>query len=249
LPRVEFFEGPPRKYLVDGVETPSVTQVLGVLDKSGPLMWWAWQLGIQDFCELAAEDGELPDISDWRNVEAWLKAAKRTPNHRRDKAADRGKDVHDALEAYMRDGIVPALADFPESQHGYVQALAKWLFEYQPEFVKAEVVVGSRIYGYAGRYDLLCRLSDDFGGQLLRVDLKTGKRIYDNAFIQLAAYEEAAIECGEEPSDDQYVLRVGPDGEYQFTKSCATFEDFRCVLACYQALQRVKAARKQKVVA
>lgn len=248
MPEVTYQEGPPRKYHVDGAEVPSVTTVLGCLDKPA-LPWWGMTIGVAGTLELIQRGAISPGYISTDSTVSLLTQHKLTVNHQRDKAASRGKDVHDALEAYMREGIVPALADFPESQHGYVQALAKWLFEYRPEFVKAEVVVGSAQYGYAGRYDLLCRLPDDFGGELLRVDLKTGKRIYDNAFIQLAAYEEAAIEMGEDPSDDQYVLRVGPNGSYEFVKSCARFEDFRCVLACYQALQRVKQARKAKVIA
>lgn len=248
MPEVVFHEGPPRKYLVDGVEVPSVTQVLGCLDKPA-LTWWGMKVGVAGTLELVQRGILNAGVVSPEQAVEQLTAHKLTTNHQRNRAADRGKGVHDALEAYMRDGIVPALADFDPSQHGYVQALAKWLWEVKPEFVKAEVVVGSATYGYAGRYDLLCTLPDEFGGELARCDLKTGKRVYDTAFLQLAAYEEAAIECGEEPSDAQYVIRVGPDGSYEFKRSRVRFEDFRCVLACYQALQRVKAAQKEKVAA
>lgn len=241
MPEVVYQEGPPRLYTVDGVVVPSVTQVLGCLDKPA-LPWWGMTIGVEGVCTLAQNGVDL-DWADPKSIVSELTAHKITVNHQRDKAASRGKDVHDALEAYMTDGVVPSLAAFPESERGYVQALAKWLWEIKPEFVRAEVIVGSARYGYAGRYDLLCRIGDD---ELVRCDLKTGRKIYEPAHLQLAAYEEAAIECGEDPSDAQYILRVGADANYEFVRSRATFEDFRAVLECYQALRRVKA---KKVVA
>ena len=245
-PSVEFHEGPPRKYLVDGVEVPSVTTVLGCLEKPA-LPWWGMKTGVQGVCELARR-GRLTSVLDWADnpdeVVSALTAHKLTVNHKRDRAATRGTNVHDALEAYADLGTIPRLDAFPESEQGYVRGLAKWLYEARPEFLKTEVIVGSARFGYAGRYDLLCRLPDDFGGELVRVDLKTSGRVYESMFLQLAAYEEAAVECGEDPSDAQYVLRVGADGTYEFVRSCATFQDFADVLRCYQALQRVKAASK-----
>ena len=59
-------------YLVDGTRVPSVTTVLGRFKESGPLIHWAWGLGIQG--------------KDYREE--------------RDKAADAGTLAHAAVAAW-----------------------------------------------------------------------------------------------------------------------------------------------------
>lgn len=244
-PVVEFQAEPRRRYLVDGEPVPSVTQILGVLDKPA-LVWWAMRVGVEGACELQ-ESGSLPADPDLA-VKA-LTARKLTVNHVKTKAATRGTSLHDALEAYMRDGSVPMPAGFPEEDRGYVRALARAMLDLRPEPLRTEVIVGSAEHGYGGRYDLLCEMGD----RTLRVDLKTGKRVYETAHLQLAAYELAAVEMGEEPTDEQAVLRLGEDGEYEFVVSRAAPADFLAVKAAFDAVQglkrEIREAAKAKVAA
>ena len=57
-PVVEFQAEPRRRYLVNGQPVPSVTQILGVLDKPA-LVWWAMRVGVEGACQLQ-ESGSLP---------------------------------------------------------------------------------------------------------------------------------------------------------------------------------------------
>lgn len=246
VPTVEFQAEPRRRYLVNGQPVPSVTQILGVLDKPA-LVWWGMRVGVEGACRLQ-DAGELPADPD-KAVKA-LTAKKLTVNHVKTRAATRGTSLHDALEAYMRDGTVPMPAGFPEADRGYVRALAKAMLDLNPVPLAMEVVVGSAAHGFGGRYDLLCEL----GGNQVRLDLKTGKRVYETAHLQLAAYELAALEMGETRSDYQAILRLGEDGAFEFTVGRADPAEFLAVKAAYDAVTRVKrevreAAKKAKAAA
>ena len=237
---VEFTEGPPRKYTVNGEVCPSVTQILGVLNKAA-LPWWGMTVGVQGVCELARAGEDL----DWRDPEGivgLLTATKRTVNHVRDSAATRGKSVHDALEEYATTGATPKPSQFPVEDRGFVQALAKALMELDPQCEQTEVMVGSVEHGFAGRYDLRCTIN----GQPVRLDLKTGKRVYDEALLQLAAYELAAVEMGEEPAERLVVLRLDQGGDFEAVDSHATGDMFLGVKAAYDALAELKAERPRK---
>lgn len=252
-------------------EIPSVTTVLGVLDKSGPLVWWAQRVGIEGVIELnkrnilVAADFEpeqwgKPDAWDAQGIVDVLVREKLSTNHVRDRAGDRGQAVHDALENWARYGHRPDPSIYPEEQEGYVRGLLAFLDDVpsaEPE--GAEVLVASAKYGYAGRYDLRLRTSEEHEvvvhrtatkvhkrklapGRLL-ADLKTSKAIYASHARQLEAYEEASIESGYEPTDGRGILLVAPDGTYQFKRSWATFEDFRVVLDVWNSEQEMKARK------
>lgn len=243
-PPVIVFEEPPefpkRRYLLDGEVVPSVTQILGVLAKPA-LPWWGMTVGVDGLLHLKAQGVEIP----WDDPEGACKLLtehKLTVNHVKDAAATRGKSVHDALEAFATEGTVPRPSTFPAEDRGFVQALARALMELAPECEATEVMVGSSEHGFAGRYDLRCRVD----GVLARLDLKTGKRVYDEALLQLAAYELAAVEMGEEPSDRLLVLRLGVDGEFEVVESHATPDMFLGIKRAYDALQALKDSRPRK---
>jgi hypothetical protein len=158
----------------DWVECPSVTTVLGCLDKPG-LPWWGMKVGIEGVLELVkgghvrsrelVAGGREPVVAaGWRyipatqeNVVPLLTENKLTVNHVRDKAGDRGQAVHDAFETWAKTGHLPDPTIYPESETGYVAGLVAFLIDVDPEPLEAEVMVGSVEHGFAGRYDIrLC---------------------------------------------------------------------------------------------
>src|SRR5581483_497187 len=275
---VEYQAQPKRLYRVNGVEVPSVTTVLGVLDKPA-LPWWGMKIGVQGVLELWNQ-GEIDSAIDWveratvaslvitsepvkpatlENVVDLLTKNKLTVNHVRDKAGDRGLAVHDVFEqwaaGYPNDLPIVWEEDLGD-QKGYLDGLEKFIKAANPEPLAAEVMVGSVLHGFAGRYDIRLRLHEPMevvvkalkkpktetipAGTYL-FDLKTSSGVYPNThFRQLEAYEEASVECGYEPTDARYVIHVKSDGTYQFVKSTADFEDFLAVLEVYQSNQRLK---------
>lgn len=163
-------------------EVPSVTSVLGVLDKPG-LPWWGMKVGVEGVLELHSQGalrsvavtdgaqfhnvlGALGDdggfvVAGVEQVVSLLTANKITVNHQRDKAGARGTAVHDAFELWAADGTIPDPEMFPDEQRGYVVGLNAFLADAQPEPVEAEVMVGSVAHGFAGRYDVRLRITKE----------------------------------------------------------------------------------------
>lgn len=271
-------------------EVPSVTTVLDVLNKSA-LPWWGQRVGVDGVLTLFA-DGHLQAamteggvrlacagpavvqnsigdplasvlvVADVPRVEELLKQHKLTVNHVRDAAGDRGQNVHDAFEAWAKEGTMPNPDLFPASEQGYVAGLRKFIEESGAVAVANEVMVGSCKWGYAGRYDVDIEYPEDVEivvhhtpvrgekRELLKAgvytdDLKTSKGIYDSHFKQLAAYTEARIECGYAPTSGQGVIHVDANGNYKRVPSPATFAHFKTTLREWQAQQDLEKRRKE----
>jgi hypothetical protein len=271
-------------YPTDWRDVPSVTSVLGILDKSGALSWWSQGIAtgaIIDFFnegvlvegqtgdakgklavpELAEENESWPTATA-ENVVPLLTKYRKSINHVTNKAADRGTNVHGALESWAIDQDYRANPDlYEEHEQGYIVGLNKFLDDLGEHGrgevfdVEAEVMVGSLENGFAGRYDLRLiipssremvvktypkradkRETVDAGSYLL--DLKTSKDCYPSHSLQLAAYEQASIECGYGSTHYRAVIRVTADGKYEFRRANAEFDDFKAVLTAYTAMQR-----------
>lgn len=202
-------------------------------------------------------------VSDDRIIEL-LTQYKLTVNHVRDAAGERGVTVHDALEKWAMGGVIN-LDDYEGEEQGYVRGLLAFLEDSEIEPLACEVMVGSDEYGYAGRFDLRCASTNlmptravvtklfpvkapkmdalPVGEGIL--DLKTSKGVYGSHFLQLEAYEHASKECGYAPTDWRAVLRVTPDGKYEFRQvKDVNINDFLSVLQTYKAVARAEKAVK-----
>lgn len=236
---VNYDEEGRKEHKVNGEKVPSVTQILKVLDKSGPLMWWSWRLGLQSIAARVERGETLP--GNWEILESELKRDKETPNHARNKSAARGTGVHDAAELWALEQTVPNPNDFPEEERGYVQALALWITEQKPEYIETEIPVGSAEHGFIGKFDFRAKVD----GKVVIGDYKTSKGIYVEHFLQLAAYELASVEMGNEPTEGQLVVRLGADGTYEQAFSRATGQQFLAVKSAYDAYKEANEGLKE----
>lgn len=152
-------------------EVPSVTSVLGVLDKPA-LVWWGMKVGIEGVRTLAAQalgieghnglGASHEEIGRWlvdhdiAGHVAQLTENKLTVNHQKDSAAKRGVNVHSAFERWAEDqSYRPVVDSYPETEQGYIRGLNAFLDDLgEVEDVESEVMVGSISHGFAGRYDL-----------------------------------------------------------------------------------------------
>jgi hypothetical protein len=269
----------PRPYMGmhDWRVVPSVTTVLETLQKGG-LSWWGQEVGVEGVLELyrrgfihafssldstlAINPSEGYQAATVDGVVDLLKKQKLTINHTLGKAAKRGTAVHDALEVWAKTGSLPHVSTFPPEEQGYVQGLLFFLADVSSaEPVASEVMVGSLANGFAGRYDIRFKTTEEHAVVVHRTpvkgpqyavlkpglylgDLKTKKDIfkpiYESYQLQVAGYEGASIECGYELTDAQGVLYVAPDGTYKFMRSKAVFQDFLNVLPVYHSLEGLK---------
>jgi hypothetical protein len=175
---------------------PSVTTILRVVDKSGPLIGWARRevaacavRNLDVLVAMRAEGGPNAAVT-------WLKTI---PDYARDKAADRGTQVHLLAEQIVRGGE----PEVPEELAGHVASYRRFLREWSPRFVAVEQMVCSLTHGYAGTFDAIA----DIAGERWLLDLKSGNGIYPEAALQLAAYGAA-----------QFIGRPGDPRRYRLPR-------------------------------
>jgi hypothetical protein len=239
---------------------PSVTTILDdILPKDG-LPRWAEAHGIRGAIT-AVRQGLVSDAVVADDVVDIVRKARLGADAAKDDAADRGLNVHDFLETYMRTGTPPALRGAPVAHRGFITGLTNFLLDYDPEPVAVEQLVVDPAGGYAGRLDLRARIPRICAG-LTTTDLKTqvNAAIYPGAHFQVGMYERAARACGDEPADRLLVVVVSEDGQYRVmpadhpTHIVDAALLFRRLLkpidsACETANRRERDARREAIAA
>lgn len=171
----------------------SVTEILKVIDKSALRYWF----GEQVFLAMVKD----PTLS--------KEVALRAPYEVSTSARSRGTTVHSIIESYKH---TKEQLDVVEEFRGYAQAFYKFIEEYKPDILEHERTIFSPTHRYGGTLDVLMRLGQ---GKPIVVDIKTGKDIYGEAFLQTAAYHEALKEEGYDLNGTA-VLLLQEDGAYKF---------------------------------
>lgn len=161
---------------------PSVTTVIRVLDKSGPLVGWAKRetarcavRNLDMLLRMREAGGDAAAVN-------WLKAI---PDYQRDSAADIGSRVHRLAEQLAR-GVEPEATD---AEAPFVAAYRGFLDAYRPRFLAVEEMVASLRYGYGGTLDAIAVID----GEVWMLDVKTGTGVYAETGLQLAAYAGASF--------------------------------------------------------
>ena len=210
---------------VSGKRVPSVTTVMGM--KAKPLLVpWAAKMS----AEFAVENWEaLSDLPREDRIQR-IKSAYRVKSQ---DAADLGDSIHIYAEAFMKKENLP---DYPADAFDSIANLLAWLDVRQPKLIAAEVSMFSE-RGYAGTFDALVEMD----GEVWLLDWKTGKGVYDETGMQLAALHFADRVLAEEPIELPKATRFGvvhirPDdcNLIEFTGLDAYFEQFLACLTLYQ---------------
>lgn len=162
------------RHPVTGEEVPSVTNVIGVLDKPA-LPRWAAKVVAEQAWLLR---GTLDELGRDEAVDV-LKGA---PWRKSTRAADRGTTIHDYLHARAQ-GVEPPELEGEAAK--YRKAADGFLDLMKPEFLMTETTVFGA--GYAGTFDFIAR----FGDRVVLGDYKTSKDLYPEVALQLAAIANA----------------------------------------------------------
>lgn len=236
------------QYWLDGVPVPSVSTIVNETEPKEALPWWGMRVGMAHVVGLLNEMGwaEVAAANEYHEVltgipapgrehfydndpkgrkpktlvEKMASVKKRSTNHVKEEAGDRGTAIHAVLEA-LGNGVMPNAMDFPDQQRGWVAGVCSWWLDCEPEFLHQEVMVGSRTHRYAGRFDVECVFkAGPYAGERCLVDLKTSKDVYRSHLVQLTGYEIAYVEMGlGDVFDRKLVLQVSKDGRYQLYES------------------------------
>ena len=188
-----------RFYEVDGKRLPSVTTILDVINK--PFIN-DWRVDVErEFvtnaaCELYDQTKTTKPLSPinyrlcLRNRLPQLREAERAAK----RAADLGTAIHAFVEWELRNelGGLPGVRPYlPEGADTAIDAWHKWRDEVKFKPLKTEFAVYSYAFGphmgYAGTVDWL----GEVNSVVTLGDIKTGKRVWPEAFLQNVAYRHA----------------------------------------------------------
>jgi hypothetical protein len=235
------------RYWIDGTEVPSVSKLLELTTPKDALGWWGMRVGMAALVHLAKNDQlAWPVLVNevyeevlsgtpakgrgvWRGrgkyrkyktqLEYLVQEAKLTTNDIKETRGDEGTAIHEAIETIGTHDLIPDIGEFDEALRGYIQGVARWWLEQEPQFHRQEVIVASRRFAYAGRFDLDASTAP-LGRALL--DFKTSKSIYESHFEQLRLYELAEMELQEFVPKDRRIsydhlaaVHIRKDGTYE----------------------------------
>lgn len=199
---------------MQGNEVPSVSKVKDVLNKDF-LKFWAAKLVATEAVD------NLTDVYRVLRVDGRDKAIKRLTRtlFQSNAAAIRGTDLHDLAERHVNgDAVHTELVD-PEVRrmlNHYIQFLSD--FDVQVE--EQEIAMLNDTLGYAGTADIKAKIPS-VSDQTVILDIKTGKGVYAEYALQLAAYanmEYKATEDGWRRLTDSVdrstavIVHISPEG-------------------------------------
>lgn len=199
-------KAPPRRRYrtADGESVPGVTTVTGLLAKPS-LVRWANKLGLQGI-----------------DAGAYTERTARV-----------GSLAHAMISAALlgEDFAAPDAApeELEQARRSLAQFLA-WREGHSLRPVHCESAFVSERLRYGGTVDCYCVLD----GEPVLLDFKTGRSIYPEYFVQLAAYAQLLREQGF-PVQELRVLRLGGEGweEKSVRESERWFSVFECLLRVY----------------
>lgn len=218
------FYGPKGEYLT------SVTGVTGIIDKSGPLMYWAVNLS-RDYLLGKIGKGAITE-------EDILEASKQ---HRvfKKKAADIGTLIHEWCSNWIL-GKKPKMPEDEKVVNG-ITAFLKFQKEHKLKWLESERYIYSKKHNYAGILDAIAKE----GKNLVLVDFKSSNGIYDEMRYQVAGYQIAWEEEMDKKIDKRIIVRFGKeDGEFEIKELDEDDKDKRVFLACLDIKRRMKELSK-----
>ncbi|MGQ0671028.1 MAG: PD-(D/E)XK nuclease family protein [Actinomycetota bacterium] len=229
-----FFRGPQigttrdgRFYVWQKERYWSVTTIINGGAPKPALLPWGIKMVAEGAVSLAEE---LPALVR-KDRDAAVRMLKDLPYASRDRAANLGSTIHAAAEAYVLERPYP---EWDDATAPYMRAFVEWLEDFRPTFVAVEVPVFSRTQRYAGTLDAIVERD----GRRLLIDYKSGKGVYPEVGLQLAAYRYAETFLGmpdgsEAPMpevDGCAVVHLRPKAGYEFIPIRADEEIFRAFL-------------------
>ncbi|MER5501363.1 hypothetical protein ABT096_29740 [Streptomyces sp. NPDC002561] len=210
------------------IKVPGVTSVVGMLPKDFLTFWAA-----KEAAEAAVSNWDIVSKLVQRDPAGATDYLKNAHRRKTKAASDLGSAAHDYFERLARGDSVP-LRQVHADVKPHVTYFKQFLDEIQPEFLHLEETVWSDEHQYAGSFDAIARVD----GEVVVLDWKTSKSVYDSVALQLSAYRYAnriiLAESGESIDVPALaggaVLHVRPEG-WQFVPVECGEDVFRVFLA------------------
>lgn len=187
-------------YMVDGIRKTGVTTILGIIDKSRPLIIWATGL-YKKFLE--------GNIGEKLTREMIVEGHKQHTVKLKE-ASDIGTEIHDWIELHIKKKN-PEMPQSKEAQIG-VNAFLDWVADNKVKFITSERLVYSKKYDYIGTLDIEAKVN----GKLCLIDIKSSNAIYNTYYLQTAAYLKADEEESGKKYDGRWIIRLAKETEREY---------------------------------
>lgn len=223
--KIRFFPDS-HQYWMNGIRKQGVTTIIGIKDKSRPLMTWKGQLTV-DFLLKKLQEGKIT-----REI---ICAASYIDEIEKEEAAGFGTEIHDWCERYIKaklsKGKLP-FPDMPESKRAQVgvNAFLDWEKEHEVKFVSSERVVYSKKYDYMGKMDIEAKID----GKLCLVDLKSSNGLYNSVNLQTAGYVKADEEESGRKYKGRWAIRLSKYDESEYVEREERKKEVKRLVAEYR---------------
>ena len=231
------------QYSCGGEFVPAVTSVLSTtIAKQQFLMPWAVKIGAEWFKD-NSEAFSQAEIS----IEDMVNGIKRAYKKKSVGAINIGRAVHEWCEQAilwkLGEAEIPSMPTDEQAVNA-INAFRDWVKQNEVEWLAAEQRVYSRTHKYAGTVDAVARVN----GEFTVIDFKTSTRIYEEYYLQVAAYSKCVEDIYGEPVDAAYILRFDKDsGKFDADKSDnidVDFITFSGLLVGYRGLTKLRSRGK-----
>lgn len=194
-----------------------VTSATGMIDKSGPLMWWAVNKCAIPYLKERILPGKSYDEVELMKM---FDEAGREPNRKKSEAGAIGKLIHEWCERWIKWSInqrevlhpdflqKPEMPTSPIMVNGVTSFLG-WVEQHKVEFLHSEKVVYSKKHRYVGTMDAEAIVD----GELAVVDFKTSNGLYDEYRFQAAAYLNARQEETKKKYQSYWLVRFDKESK------------------------------------
>ena len=241
------FQEKGHKYLVNGEYVPAVTTVLGATMAKPGLIYWAAGAGANWFAENCTEVGVYYSVDHMRTNEV-ANGIKTAHSKIAQESRGIGTEVHTYIEKFVRNKLGNSKGKLPkpsgERAANSIKAFHSWFAENEVKFISAEEKIYNREHKFAGTVDAVAEVN----GEFCLVDWKTSNSIYDEMYLQCAAYAKTADTIYDRNIEATYILRLDKDvGEYQSIRSSLHdeyFDIFIHALYLYNGLNKIKSLIK-----
>lgn len=202
IPKVGAWHDDDHRYFMNGEgPLPSVTSVLGVLDKPDLTRYFKARIA-QLTIDMHRNGWIARQVAEGKTDAQLVSAILDMPDDKKNRAATVGTGVHLFADRVARAQDAPYGFEIPTEYQPYIDAFSRFLGRYSASSIVSSehAVLGA---GYAGTYDLLmllpgCAATDDVhvtecdcARELWLLDVKTGERVFADMALQLAGYANA----------------------------------------------------------
>jgi hypothetical protein len=239
-----------RHYPVGDEQYPSVTTIIGILEKYGLYQWHA-NMGVEYLVKyltqqanLAGSMGVTLDVLKDLDLELISKEAKAHARKTAREAGDIGKRFHELAHRFLMLETIEQ-KDIDDDVHDIFMSFTDWCYENKIKPIATEREVFHHKLKYAGRFDLLARINKE----LFIIDFKTSNRLYPTDKMQIAGYTYAYENGFGKVVDKGGILRLdketGKHYWYEYTKAEMKYE-FRKFKQLVQYWHLMKGGKKWK---